>query len=190
MVNVLRRIIASVLFLHSPVAAQDKIFRLFFRYGFEDGRIGDPNGKPTDEDIKGLLCATNKFLTESVANYTKKEGVDMIATEINWGFEDWIYNGSEPEAPRNVPVIVNFTAMPYSSDGSTPPTNSELWEMTKYFDYFSYILDYLHQIEGNNFFKNTRGLWYEPFIEPPVTGQMPQNTMCPAPETGKSACDR
>jgi hypothetical protein len=185
MVNALRHIIASLLWLLSPVAANDKIFRLFFRYGFEDGQIGDPNGKPTEADIKGLMCATNKFLTESVENYTKKEGVEIMATEINWGFEDWIYNGSEPEAPRNVPVIVNFTAMPYPSEGETPPTNSELWEMTKYFDYFSYIMDYLWKIEGDNFFKSTRGLWYEPFIEPPVTGQMPQNSECPAPETGK-----
>jgi hypothetical protein len=187
MVNALRYIIASLLCLRSPVAANDHIFRLFFRYGFEDGKIGDPNGQPTEADIKGLMCATNRFLTESVENYTKKEGVEMIATEINWGFEDWIYNGSEPEAPRNVPVIVNFTAMPYPSEGGTPPTNNELWEMTKYFDYFSYIMDYLWKIEGDNFFKSTRGLWYEPFIESPVTGQMPQNSECPAPETGKSS---
>ena len=164
------------------VKANEEVFRMFFRYGFDQGQIGDPDGQPSENDIKALICATNDFLTESLQNYTKKDTVEVKAVEIDWGFDDWIYNGSEPEAPRNVPVIVNFTTQVYDTEGGTPPTNQELWEATKYFDYFGYIMNYLWTIPQPNFFTDTRGLWYEPFIQPPVTGKMAQNDQCPAPE--------
>ncbi|CAB9526302.1 expressed unknown protein [Seminavis robusta] len=191
MVNASQQIVVAFfwLLIQSTVASED-VFRLFFRYGFGDGQIGDPNSEPTEEDIKGLMCVTNKFLTDSLTNYTKNQGMEIFATEIDWGFEDWIYNGTEPEAPRNVPVIVNFTATVDTPEGMTPPTNQELWDATKYFDYFGYIMDYIWNIEGENFFKNTRGLWYEPEIIPPLSGQIPQNTDCPAPETAAPSRDQ
>jgi len=163
----------------------DEIFRMFFRYGFDNGKIGDPDGQPTEADVKGLMCATNEFLTNSLQNYTKSDVVNVNAVQINWSYEDFIYNGSEPEAPRNVPVIVNFTAQITTADYSTPPTNQMLWEATKYFDYISYIQDYIWKIPNQNFFTEARGLWYEPFIQGPVTGQLADNDQCPAPAARK-----
>eukprot|EP00797_Seminavis_robusta_P010861 Sro1806_g298910.2 (723) ;mRNA; r:17242-19818 len=157
----------------------EDVFRLFYRFGFKDGRIGDPGGAPSQNDVEGLMCATNEFLSDSIQNYTKNGNIQIFTTEIDWGFEDWIYNGSEPEAPRNVPVIVNFTTVVTTSDGSPAPTNDDLWQATKHFDYFSYIMNYLWTIPGQNFFSSARGLWYEPFIQPAVTGQIPQSSQCP-----------
>ena len=71
------------------------VCRLSLRYGFGDGQIGDPDGEPTEEDVKALMCKTNEFFTESIQNYTEKPEVEFYATEISYGFEDWIYNGTE-----------------------------------------------------------------------------------------------
>lgn len=163
-----------------PVSAED-VFRLFFRYGFADGQIGQPGAEPTEADIKGLMCATNSFFTDALQNATNSDKVEVFATDITWDYEDWIYEGEEPEAPRNVPVIVNFTAKVMTSDGSPAPTNQDLWEETKYFEYFTYIRSYIWQIQGDNFFKGIRGLWYEPLIQAPEQGQIPDNDMCPSP---------
>jgi len=165
------------------IKANEEIFRMFFRYGFEQGEAGEPSGQPTEQDIKGLICATNDFLTDSLKNYTKKDNVEVSAIEIDWGYEQFVYEGSEPEAPRNVPVEVNFTTVITATDGGEAPSNQEMWEATKYFDYFAYIKEHLWKIPSENFFKETRGLWYEPFIQEPVTGKMPQNSECPAPST-------
>lgn len=182
MMSATRRTLIVCLCLAPPVSiAAEDIFRLFFRYGFGDGQIGDPSSPPSEADVKGLMCATNQFFTHALQNSTKSDQVEFFATDITWGFEDWIYNGTEPEAPRNVPVIVNFTAKVLASDGSPLPTNQDLWEDTKYFEYFSYIQHYIWEIEGENFFKSTRGLWYEPFIQEPEQGQIADNDMCPSP---------
>jgi hypothetical protein len=174
--------------LISSVSAESEVFRLFFRYGFGKGTVEDPASQPSEEDIKGLLCATNDFFTDSMQNHTKSSSVEIHAVEIDWGFEDFMYIGGEPEAQapgKNVPVIVNWTARVTTTDGSTSPSNDDLWEATKYFDYFSYIQDYLWKIGGDNFFTSTRGLWYEPLILPPVTGKMADNSNCPAPAARK-----
>lgn len=176
-----------VALLAMPVAAAQgsDVFRMFFRYGFEQGELGDPKGQPTEADVKGLMCATNDFLTNALQNYTKSDNVEVNAVNIDWDFENWVYNGSEPEAPRNVPVIVNFTTQVTTTDSSTPPTNQVLWEATKYFDYFSYIQDYIWKIPNDNFFTEARGLWYEPFIQEPVQGKLADNDQCPAPAPSK-----
>lgn len=179
--------LALVALLGVPVvaAAEPPVFRFFMRFGFGDGQIGDPAQQPTEEDVKGLMCKANEFFTESIQNYTDNTEVEFFATEISYDFDDWIYNGTEPEAPRNVPVIVNFTAKLVTKDGSEPPTNQELWEGTKYFEYYTFIMQHMWQIEGDNFFKNARGLWYEPFIQPAVQGDIADNDQCPSPATGR-----
>jgi hypothetical protein len=180
--------IVSLLVLAAIAEGQSDVFRLFYRFGFDQGRVGDPKGAPSQNDIEGLMCATNEFLSESMQNYMENDAIQIYTAEINWGFEDWIYNGSEPEAPRNVPVVVNFTAVATTNDGSEVPSNDDLWEATKYFDYFAYIKNFVWNVEGQNFFKDTRGLWYEPFIEPSITGQMSESSKCPgAPKRGKHA---
>ena len=187
MTNQIRLAILCLVVQAAVVECQSNVFRLFYRFGFDQGRIGDPKGAPSRNEIESLMCATNEFLSESMQEYTENDAVQMYATEIDWGFEDWIYNGSEPEAPRNVPVIVNFTAVATTNDGSEVPNNDELWEATKYFDYFAYIKEYVWKIQGQNFFKDTRGLWYEPLIEPPVSGQIPESSLCPGvPPPGES----
>ena len=186
----LQQLLVALLCMAFPASASDDIFRMFFRYGFEQGQIGEPAGEPTEQDVKGLMCVTSEFLTNALQNYTKSDKVEVNAVQIDWDFENWIYNGSEPEAPRNVPVIVNFTAQVTTTDSSAPPDNQILWEATKYFDYFSYIQDYIWKIPGQNFFTEARGLWYEPFIQGPVTNaKMPNNDQCPAPvvDPGKIA---
>ena len=182
-----RFVIATFLALVAPRYCQSgEVFRLFYRFGFGEGNIGDPDSTPSQSDIEGLICATNEFLSDSMQNYTKNDAIQIYATEISWGFDDWIYNGSEPEAPRNVPVIVNFTAVTATTDGTAVPSNNELWQGTKYFDYVSYLMNYIWKIEGQNFFTKARGLWYEPFISEPVAGSMAESSQCPgAPSVGK-----
>ena len=170
--------------LFAVVDGQSEVFRLFYRYGFGEGRIGDPQGSPSQADVEALICATNKFMTDELQNYTDNDAVQVFATEVSWDFQDWIYNGEEPEAPRNVPVIVNFTATVTTSDGSETPSNQKMWEATKYFNYFSYIMNYLWKIPGQNFFRDTQGMWYEPFIQEPVQGQIRESPQCPgAPQS-------
>ena len=170
----------SFLFLLlATVDGQSDVFRLFYRYGFDEGRIGDPRGIPSQADVEAMICATNRFMTDELQNYTKNNAVQVFATEVSWDSQDWIYNGIEPEAPRNVPVIVNFTATVMTMDGSDTPSNQILWEATKYFDYFSYIMNYLWEIPGQNFFHEAQGIWYEPFIQYPVQGQIRESSKCP-----------
>lgn len=178
-----RLLLASMMCLASPwmSLAEEEVFRFFFRYGFGDGQVGDPDSQPTEDDVKGLMCATNDFFTDALKNSTNNDSVEFYATEITYGFEKYIYEGSEPEAPRNVPVEVKFTAKIVTTDGSTPPTLEDFWEDTKYYEYFSYIRNYIWKIEGSNFFKDTRGLWYEPFIQDPEEGQIKDNDKCPSP---------
>lgn len=187
MTNIQNLLVAALLSLAIPTAAQvDEVFRLFFRYGFDQGLVHDQYMEPTKGDIEGLLCATNDFLTTQLRDYKEDYSLYVYSHEIDWGFDHWIYNGSEPEAPKNVPVMVNFTISVTSDSGGITPTNSELWEATKWFDYMSYIQDYLWTIDGNNYFRDTRGLWYEPFIVSPVTNtMMDENDQCPAPSIGK-----
>lgn len=176
---------ACLIALTTPSASQSEVFRLFYRFGFGQGRIGDPDREPSQSDVEALICATNEFLSDSMRNYTKNQAVQIYANEIDWGFDDWIYNGSEPEAPRNVPVIVNFTAVVTTNDGSGVPSHSDMWEATKYFDYFSYVMNYVWNIPDQNFFTDARGMWYEPSIEPPVAGKLQESSRCPgAPATG------
>lgn len=175
----------AILFAAVHVDGQSDVFRLFYRYGFNQGRIGDPQGIPSQFDIEALMCATNDFMTAELQNYTKNNAVQVYATEISWGVQDWIYNGTEPEAPRNVPVTVNFTATVATSDGSDIPSNQNLWEATKYFNYFSYIMNYLWKIPGQNFFHNAQGMWYEPFIQGPVAGQLTESSQCPGAPQGE-----
>ena len=174
--------LVALCLLVAPAAGQSKIFRFFVRYGFGQGTMDDPNSEPSQSDIEGLMCATNEFLTDSIQNHMKLNAIQIYATEIDWGFEDHMYIGGEPEAQdpgKNVPVIVNFTATVTTTDDSTPPSNDDMWEATKYFDYFSYIQDYIWKIEGNNFFTSTRGLWYEPLVLPPVQGKLAESSLCP-----------
>lgn len=165
--------------LLAAVDSQSDVFRLFYRYGFGEGRIGDPRDTPSQADVEAMICATNRFMTDELQNYTKNNAVQVFATEVSWDFQDWIYNGTEPEAPKNVPVIVNFTATVVTMDDSDTPSHEKLWEATKYFDYFSYIMNYLWEIPGQNFFHEAQGLWYEPIIQEPVQGQIRESSKCP-----------
>lgn len=187
--------LSALAVLALQVQAQTREFRLFYRFGFNEGRIGDPDGTPNRDDVAQLMCTTADFLTEELQKFTNNDKARVTTSDIDWGFDDWIYNGTEPEAPKNVPVIVNFTAMATTTDGSrlSPDfadtqdgTLNLLWEATKHFDYFSYIMEYVWQIDapGNteNFFKPTRGMWYEPYRMDPAmrsNAMMASSPNCP-----------
>jgi len=165
--------------LAASTTAQSEVFRMFFRYGFGHGKIGDPTGLPSKDDVEGLICATSDFLSISMQNYTHNPAVRVTATEIDWGFDDWIYNGSEPGAPRNVPVVVNFTTVLSTIDESVVPSHQDFWEATKYFDYFHYMANYVWKIPERNFFLDTKGMWYQPFIQSSVSGMLSESPLCP-----------
>ena len=159
-------------------------FRMYTRFGFEDGQMGDPAGEPTEDDVKGMLCTTNEFMTQALADYTKEAELKIYTVDVSYGKEAYMYEGSEPEAPRNVPIMVNYTMVVYMPGMVDFAYNDqELWEATKYFDYFKYIQEYLWKLPEGNFFKDARGFWYTPEVvsEDPASGAaFHENSMCPA----------
>ena len=75
----------------------NEIVRWSFRFGFFDNDWGQAN--IIQDDVEGVICQTQYFLSELVQNATATKTIHAKATEIDWGyFED-----------QDLPAQINFT---------------------------------------------------------------------------------
>lgn len=151
------------------------IVRFNFRFGFfEDGQT--PDADIMKEDIEGVLCQTQYFLSQIVQNATDSKSIHAKATQIDWGF----YDGQD--LPAHINFTVEYTDASVEGDVNWIDDQILIEEMEGLSsqglqDYITKFV-WMSEPQGLNFFTNANRMAFDGLEQQPVTGQL-EEAECP-----------
>jgi len=167
-------------FILATVLAQDgqEVIRFAFKFGFFADDL-TPDTEVIKEDVEGVLCQTQYFLSRLVQNATGLKSVHAEATEINWGY----YEG------ENLPAHINFTVefSDAMAEGDANWLDDQIlideMEALGEAGLQKFITDWIWEAEpkGLNFFNNANKMSFDGVKRSRVEGDLPS---AECPETG------
>lgn len=166
-----------------PSAIDDgQIVRFNFRFGFFDDEL-TPQTEVIKEDVEGVICQTQYFLSALVQNATGDKSVHAKATEIDWGY----YEG------QDLPAHLNFTIE--FTDLDDVPNNwlndqimIDQMEALGQPGLQRFITEWVWKAEpaGQNFFLNANKMAFDGVQRAPIEGTLDE-AECPATEAPTKA---
>lgn len=162
-----------------------EIVRFNFRFAFFDDDQ-TPLSDVMKDDVEGVLCQTQYFLSQLVQNATQTKSVHAKATEINWGF----YEGAD--MPMHINFTVEFTDAMVEGDVNDIDDSILIEQMEKLEKpgLEKFITDWVWKSDpqksapdrnDGNFFHNANRMEFDGIKQAPVRGQL-EEAECP--ETG------
>lgn len=173
-------LLLSSLFLAAlRVVAQDdlEVVRFAFKFGFFDDGL-TPLTEVVKDDIEGVLCQTQYFLSELVQNATNSKSVHAQATNINWGYYE------TDDLPAHINFTVEFSdALVEEGDVNWIDDQVLIDEMEAMGEagLQHFITNWVWNSEPNpgNFFANANKLSFDGIKRTRIKGDIP-NANCPA----------
>lgn len=128
-------------------------------------------GIPTEQDVKGLICQTNKYFEDRLRQELVDEDVNSHATNIDW---DYVPGDK-------LPARVNFTAFTTYKDGTLVP-GKLVYDILKVIDVETYVRNYAWNSEPyeTNIFWDIRDIEFSGEVNAPVReGKLDRATCVP-----------
>ncbi|CAB9522860.1 expressed unknown protein [Seminavis robusta] len=153
----------------------EPVIRFSFRFGFFQDELTPDATEIIQEDIEGVICQTQYFMSWLVQNATNAKSIHVRATEIDWGFYD------EELLPAHINFTVEFTD---AITGTAGWLDDQVLinEMEKLGDQGLqwFITDWVWRAEPNglNFFVNANRMAFDGAKQAPVEGTLDQ-AECP-----------
>lgn len=149
-------------------------FNMDFRLGFFPGL--DPRNDPTQEELDGLICATQVFLAKVLQNTTQDNTVTIQARDIS--VQRDIFNPEKNDTQMHITFWGNFS----TAEGGTPPTRDQVIAAfdinNPAFNATEYIVAYAASSTplggGGNYFFDVDSMEYNGTYGLPRAGQFEQ----------------
>jgi len=172
-------LLGSLLLLTPTITAQSgNIVRFNFRFGFFDDDQ-TPLADIMKEDVEGVLCQTQYFLSQIVQNATDSKSVHAKATQVDWGY----YEGQD--LPAHINFTVEYSDSTIEGDVNWIDDQILITEMEGLSSegLQDYITKWVWESEPKklNFFTNANRMAFDGLEQAPVTGQL-EEAECPDTE--------
>jgi hypothetical protein len=175
-------LLSSLLLLASTIpnsraqTGDDEIVRFSFRFGFFKDDL-TPLSEVIKEDVEGVICQTQYFLSQLVQNASGSKSVHAKATEIDWGYF------KDQDLPAHLNFTVEFTdAVLAEGDVNWVEDQILITEMEKLetSGLQKFITEWVWDAEpkGLNFFVNANRMSFDGIKQARVEGNL-QEAECP-----------